>query len=163
MKTIQELEQFLDNDFNNWLSLLTHESIALWGKMDAQQMVEHLIIAVNVSNGKQLITLATPIEKVEKVKKIALLSDRPLQREFKNVALPTEPLSHGYNDLQAAKKGLIEAVQAFKNHFYQQLEKRQLHNVFGELNYQEWLWFHYKHFIHHFSQFGVIPTVDRIS
>jgi oxepin-CoA hydrolase/3-oxo-5,6-dehydrosuberyl-CoA semialdehyde dehydrogenase len=163
MKTTQELEQFIDIDFRNWLSSLTPESVALWGKMDAQQMVEHLIIAVNVSNGKQLITLATPIEKVEKVKKIALLSDRPLQREFKNVALPTDPIPHEYADLQAAKQGLIEAVQAFKNHFETEAEKTQLHNIFGELNYQEWMWFHYKHFIHHFSQFGIIPTVDRIS
>jgi hypothetical protein len=66
MKTIQELEQFLDDDFRNWLSVLTVDNVALWGKMDAQQMVEHLIIAVNVSNGKQLITLATSIEKIDK-------------------------------------------------------------------------------------------------
>lgn len=163
MKTTKELEQFLENEFCNWLSSLTIENVAFWGKMDVQQMVEHLIIAVNVSNGKQLITLATSIEKVDKLKKIALLSDRPMQREFKNVALPIDPIPHEYPDLQAAKEGLIGAVQAFKNHFNAQVEKTQLHNIFGELNYHEWLWFHYKHFIHHFSQFGIIPIVDRIN
>ncbi len=110
-----------------------------------------------------MITLATSIDKVEKVKKNALLSDRPMQREFKNVALPIDPIPHEYDDLQAAKQGLIEAVQAFKKHFNTRKENTQLHNIFGALNYQEWLWFHYKHFIHHFSQFGIIPTVDRIN
>jgi hypothetical protein len=65
--------------------------------------------------------------------------------------------------LQAAKQGLLEAIQLFKSHFNAQAERTQLHNIFGELKYQEWLWFHYKHFTHHFSQFGIIPTVDRIN
>lgn len=162
MKTTQELEHFLDNDFRNWLSSLTYENVAFWGKMDAQQMIEHLIIAVNMSNGKLFIELATPIEKVEKMKKIGLLSDRPMQRELKDFTLPTDSIHHEYADLQAAKQVLIDAVQAFKSHFNAQVEKTQLHYIFGELNYQEWLWFHYKHFIHHFSQFGIIPIANRI-
>ena len=163
MKTIQELEQFLDDDFRNWLSVLTVDNVALWGKMYAQQMVEHLIIAVKMSSGIQFITLATPIDKLEKLKKIALLSDRPMQRDYRNVLLPIEPMPHEFADLLAAKKSLIDAIIIFKNHFESQPEKTQLNYIFGELNYQEWLWFHYKHFIHHFSQFGVTSTADRIN
>ena len=35
------------------------------------------------------------------------------------------------------------------------------HNIFGYLNYHEWLWFHYKHFSHHLAQFGLITYIER--
>lgn len=163
MKTIQELEIFFATDFLAWLDVLTENHMALWGRLDAQQMVEHLTIVINVSNGKQLVELATPIEKIDKIRNIALLSDRPMQREFKNVALPIDPMPYLNEDLPAAKLALKSAVLLFKQHFENNTDKKQLHNIFGELTYHEWLWFHYKHLIHHFSQFGVIPTVERIN
>lgn len=163
MKTIQELETFLATDFLAWLDVLTENHTALWGRMDAQQMVEHLTIAVNVSNGTQTVDLVTAADKIDKLKNIALLSDRPMQREFKNVALPLDPMPYVYEDLRAAKLALKLSVLLFKQHFENNTDKKQLHNIFGELTYHEWLWFHYKHLIHHFSQFGVIPTVERIN
>ncbi len=162
MKTTQELETFLVSEFTTWLDTLSETHTALWGRMDAQQMVEHLTIAVNVSNGVQVVELATPIDKVNKIKNIALLSDRPMQREFKNVALPNDPVPYLNEDLNTAKLVLKTSIISFKQHFENKPDKKQLHNIFGELTYHEWLWFHYKHFIHHFSQFGVIPTVERI-
>jgi hypothetical protein len=163
MKTIQELETFLATDFLAWLDVLTENHTALWGRMDSQQMVEHLTIAINVSNGKQLVELDTPLEKIDKIKNITLLSDRSMQREFKNVALPNDPMPYVNEDLPAAKLALKSSVLLFKQYFKNSADKKQLHNIFGALTYHEWLWFHYKHLIHHFSQFGVIPTVERIN
>lgn len=163
MKTIQELETFLATDFLAWLDVLTENHTALWGRMDAQQMVEHLTVAINVSNGKQLVELVTPIEKIDKIKNIALLSDRPMQREIRNVALPLDPMPYVNENLPTAKLALKSSILLFKQYFENNADKKQLHNIFGELTYHEWLWFHYKHLIHHFSQFGVIPTVERIN
>ena len=35
-------------------------------------------------------------------------------------------------------------------------EKKTLHPVFGELNFEEWVLLHYKHVGHHLKQFGMV-------
>ena len=34
-----------------------------------------------------------------------------------------------------------------------------LHPFFGDLDKEEWLLFQYKHFYHHLSQFGLMPSI----
>ncbi len=162
MKSVNELEHVFENTIDNWLVALHQDSKALWGNMDAQQMIEHLIIALNVSTGKRVIELVTPIDKVDKIKNIGLLSDRPLQRDFKNVALPLDPIPHMQVDIATAIEELKKELKLFKNHYTLHPNIKHMHNVFGELGYHEWLWMHYKHFIHHFTQFGVLTPTDRI-
>jgi hypothetical protein len=163
MKTIEELRHFLDVEVFNLLENFTDDVAPKWGSMDARQMVEHMPLAIQVASGKRVLTLASPADKVEKIKNIALLSDRPLQKGFKNVALPDGPLEHIHPNLEVAIVALKQEMEDFHQSFADNVEQKRLHNVFGELNYQEWLWFHYKHFIHHFSQFGLLPEVERIS
>ncbi len=162
MKSLSELEHVFENTIDNWLTSLQKDNKALWGNMDAQQMIEHLTIALEVSTGKRIVELVSPIDKVEKIKNIGLLSDRPLQRDFKNVALPLDPISHMHADIATAITVLKTELKLFKNYYTAQPTIKHMHNVFGELNYHEWLWMHYKHFIHHFTQFGVLPPADKI-
>ena len=162
MKSISELEYVFENTIDNWTTQLHENSKALWGNMDAQQMVEHLVIAIEVSIGERVIALVTPIDKVGKIKNIGLLSDRPLQRDFRNVALPLDPIPHKHESIEKAIEQLKRKLKLFKNHYASQPDSKHMHNVFGELGYLEWQWMHYKHFIHHFTQFGILEPTDRI-
>ena len=58
---------------NNYLMLLNKldpQLKPLWGKMTPQHMVEHLILAVQMSNGKLKLECFNPPDKVSNVKKI---------------------------------------------------------------------------------------------
>ena len=163
MKPIHELENFLHNTSFTVLKDLSSSAQALWGQMNAQQMVEHLTLAVEASSGKHNMQLHTEKDKVEKIKAIMLLSDRPMPREFKNPVLPLLPLDIKHNDIEEARLALKQSLGLFMHYFKNNAEATHMHNVFGELNYHEWLWFHYKHFTHHFVQFGLMEFQSRLS
>ncbi|MDP3683019.1 MAG: hypothetical protein Q8S01_03720, partial [Ignavibacteria bacterium] len=65
------------------LGKLMDETKPLWGKMSAQHMIEHLILAVKTSNGKLTIGCFNPPEKIPALKRF-LMSARPLPKEFVN-------------------------------------------------------------------------------
>jgi hydroxymethylglutaryl-CoA reductase len=156
MKELEILDEFVFNQSFQLLGTLSSTTLPTWGRMTAQQMIEHLTIAVNVSNGINKIPLITPVDKVEKTKIILLLSDRAMPKFFHNPALPEDPIPCKHANISEAISSLKSALELFKIHFQYDPKKTQLHNIFGELNYTEWLWFHYKHFHHHFAQFELL-------
>jgi hypothetical protein len=158
MKTIDELEQLLFTHAIDLLSNLQSDTKPLWGHMDAQRMVEHLSLGLRISNGAIDLTILNGDEvRALKMKKISLLSDRPMPKGFQNPVMPVEPIPYEAAGLQEAINLLKENLQAFKNYFAQAgADATRIHNMFGPLTYHEWLLFHHKHFSHHFSQFGLI-------
>lgn len=161
MKALPQLEEFVYQTTFTLLNNLTQTSKPIWGNMDAQQMVEHLLISVEVGTGKRVVDITTPIERLAQVKSIGLMSLRPFQREVKNAILPATPLPHRFESLAQAIEQLKEELTLFANQL-QQADFKRTHNVFGELNKEEWMWFHYKHFTHHLTQFGLIAEQERL-
>ncbi|MBK8353022.1 MAG: DUF1569 domain-containing protein [Saprospirales bacterium] len=49
-----------------------------------------------------------------------------------------------------------ETIQQFLKIINEPTFKTKLHPVFGEIDKQQWLTFQYKHFSHHFMQFGLL-------
>ncbi|MFN7313162.1 MAG: hypothetical protein ACK5UI_06735 [Bacteroidota bacterium] len=161
MKSIQELEEFIFNDSLTLLQSLSETTQPIWGSMNAQQMIEHVALAVGVSNGKIDLPLLTPSEKVDRVRELNLLGNRPLPKDFKNPALPNEPMPLKEASLEASITHLYNELNLFQTLFKNTLDAKRTHNIFGPLNYEQWLWFHYKHLHHHWAQFGLIPYVER--
>jgi hypothetical protein len=137
------------------VELLTDEKKALWGKMNAQQMVEHLIDFLEMSNGRIEAELITPFKKIESVKK-SLLSNRPLAEIIELDLFPHEPKPFKTNNMFFAKQTLYEEVIEFYKFFDITSYAAPMHPIFGRLSKKEWEIFHVKHFNHHFSQFGLI-------
>ncbi len=158
MKTIEALEQRLFTHAIDLLGNLQPDTKPLWGQMDAQRMVEHLSLGLRISNGVIDLTILNGDEaRALKMKKISLLSDRPLPKGFQNPVMPAEPMPYETANLQEAINLLKENLHACKQYFAQAgADATRIHNLFGPLTYQEWLLFHHKHFSHHFSQFGLI-------
>ena len=148
----------MQNNINELLSLLKKlniETKPLWGKMSAQHMVEHLILAAKMSNGKLKYECFNPPEKLPVLKDF-LTSSRPLPRNFVNPAIGEDLIPLEYESLEMAKKVLN---QEMANHFdyFNKYPDAVLTNVtFGDLNKSEWEIFHLKHITHHFNQFGLI-------
>ncbi|MCX6169371.1 MAG: hypothetical protein NTX65_08525 [Ignavibacteriales bacterium] len=137
--------------FNN----LNSDTKQLWGKMSAQHMVEHLILAVRTSNGKLNVGCFIPPEKWPVLKKI-LISSRPLPRDFINPIIGENLLPLEYETLAEAKNVLALETEAYYIYFENNQEATLLNPTFGELNKTEWDIFHRKHFTHHLAQFGII-------
>ena len=55
-------------NLNSLLSALQPEAPALWGRMNAQNMIEHLVEAVEYTNGKRVADLRFPAEQSKQAK-----------------------------------------------------------------------------------------------
>jgi oxepin-CoA hydrolase/3-oxo-5,6-dehydrosuberyl-CoA semialdehyde dehydrogenase len=147
---------FIKNDLFSLLSDIAPGTIAKWGKMNAQQMIEHLVAFFNVSSGKIKFDLVTPEEHLPKFKEF-LLSDKQFRENTKAPAsvIGEEALPLKYKSMEEAVSRLQEAVEQFESHFRNDSKIKTLHPVFGMLNFDEWILLHYKHVTHHLRQFGI--------
>lgn len=143
------------NQYIEKLISLGSNTKPLWGKMSAQHMVEHLVLAMRMSTGKIKLECFNPPEKLPALKKF-LMSSRPLPKLFVNPAIGENLLPLEYPSLEEAKRILQQEITDYLNYFELNPEEKTMNVTFGELNKVEWDIFHKKHFIHHLSQFGLL-------
>lgn len=124
----------------------------LWGKMNVAQMLAHLNVAYDFSNGK-LETKNSWLAKIMLktfVKKI-VVGDKPYT---KNSRTAPDFLITDSKEFEIEKVKLIanikETEEKGKDHF----EGKESAS-FGPLTAKEWSNMFYKHLDHHFTQFGV--------
>lgn len=136
---------------------LSADALGKWGKMNGQQMVEHVAAFFYVSTGKIKFGLVTALEHLPKYKEF-LLSDKEFRENTKapGSVIGDEPLPLRYATMEEALEKLSESIVAFENYFKDDADKKTMHPVFGELNYEEWILLHYKHVTHHLRQFGLL-------
>jgi oxepin-CoA hydrolase/3-oxo-5,6-dehydrosuberyl-CoA semialdehyde dehydrogenase len=128
---------------------------ALWGMMSVQHMIEHLMFPLEFVHMGMTIQVLTPPEKLERQREF-LMGTYGMPRNFKMPLLPADKLPKLMGeDLNASKALLINALQGFLKVINQQDFTSLPHPLFGYLNKEEWLTFQYKHFLHHFEQFGI--------
>jgi hypothetical protein len=135
---------------------LQEDVACLWGTMTPHHMLEHLILPLQFSRGVFDVPLVTPLDKVEKVKRIMLMSDAPLKKDF-----PAPFIGPGLQPFKFASFGLAQTelkreISMFLEFMDENPNAIFTHPIFGDLNREEWYMFHRKHFTHHFSQFGLI-------
>jgi oxepin-CoA hydrolase/3-oxo-5,6-dehydrosuberyl-CoA semialdehyde dehydrogenase len=152
----QDKASFIKTTFPEWISDLSGDTAPLWGKMNVQQMVEHVTGFFKVSTDQIHFPLVTPEEHLPKYKEF-LLSDKQFRENTKAPVLPEEPLPVREADLNAAKTGLKKAIENFFTFYELHPDKKIPHPVFGPLNFEEWILLHYKHVTHHARQFGLLP------
>lgn len=133
------------------------DAMGNWGKMNGQQMVEHVAAVFAVSAGKIKVDLVTPVEHLPRYLEF-LYSEKAFRENTKApeqlVGAETRPLR--YTGMEEALDKLTGAIAYFENYFRGDAEKKTMHPVFGELNYAEWVLMHYKHVTHHLRQFGLL-------
>ncbi|MDZ4666575.1 MAG: DUF1569 domain-containing protein [bacterium] len=138
------------------VSQLKFDTLGLWGTMTPQHMLEHLLLPLQFSRGQFEVPLVMPLDKVEKVKRIMLLSDAPLKRDFVApfIGAGLQPLN--FASFELAQTELLAETDRFLAFWEKHPEAVFTHPIFGTLNRDEWYLFHRKHFTHHFSQFGLL-------
>ena len=152
------MSQFIDitqrEKLNSLLQTLQPETPAHWGRLKAQNMIEHLTEAVEYTNGKRIANLATSADEAALQKQLKVNHDFEIPRGAKGFLRDaTENIR--CDNLQTAVNELNCELDAFELYF--KMEGRTaIHPAFGPMNYQEWVIWHGKHFAHHFRQFNLL-------
>jgi hydroxymethylglutaryl-CoA reductase len=143
------------SEVENYLNFLTIKHKPMFGKLDPQQMMEHLSMTLKMSNGKEKHSQFTSEERLEGYRRF-LMSDKEMPIGTKVPFMGEEPPLYVNGSFEEAKTELFNELKAFQSHFNMNPVAIEMHPVFGNLNKQEWLRLHGKHFLHHFKQFGLI-------
>ena len=146
--------QFLETQYISLVKGIAPGTEPRWGKMNLQQMVEHVTAFFKLSTGRFHLPLVTPIENLPKFREW-LMSEKEFRENTKAPMLPDEPFPVRKPSLEAAIFSLEREVNDFCHLYDDDPEKKNLHPVFGELNFAEWVQLHHKHVRHHLRQFGV--------
>ena len=136
------------------LNALGPDQKALWGKMTAQHMVEHLYKTVQASINEIELDIYSEERRIPVLKRI-FLGERELPKEYMNPAIGPELLKLEFKDLQSAIVELEKIILRYEDYFSKNPSAKSAHPIFGHLTKEEWDKFHEKHFKHHLSQFGL--------
>lgn len=152
----QEKADFIRRTFPSLVEKLDPNTSANWGKMNVQQMVEHVTGFFMVSTNQIQFPLVTPEEHLPKFKEF-LLSDKQFRENTAAPVLPPEPMPVREKDLASAVQKMSAAIEEFFTFFKDDTSQKTQHPVFGMLNFDEWILLHYKHVSHHARQFSLLP------
>jgi oxepin-CoA hydrolase/3-oxo-5,6-dehydrosuberyl-CoA semialdehyde dehydrogenase len=145
---------YVTRQFCALVKQLPADAAGKWGKMNGQQMVEHVAGFFKVSTNKLKFELVTPAEHLPNMMAF-LYSDKAFRENTKAPVLPDEPLPLRHASITDAINELQQEVDAFVQLFTQNPGLKTTHPVFGALNFEEWILLHYKHVLHHARQFGL--------
>lgn len=137
---------------------LTENTKPNWGKMTAQQMLEHLETTLLYSIGEpEAEKCFTPEEHLEKYQD-SLYNHRKMPKDFPAPFLPEDGTlpELKYKNLEQAKEKFLENLQKYQIYYRENPEAEHMHFVFGKLNKEMMELMHRKHFTHHFEQFNLI-------
>lgn len=142
---------------NQYLQQLDESTDALWGTMNPQQMVEHLILVTEHSYGKRSVEPAITPEEQAKKKAFLLHPETEIKQGAKSPVQAGEPPVLQHKNIEEAITALNKELDAFDNHF-QKNGATVVHPSMGALSYEEWILFHSKHYTHHLKQFGLFTN-----
>lgn len=149
-----EKENFLRTKFIPLLQQLHAATQPLWGKMNAQQMIEHFTDVMMVASGKIKLPIATPADKLSRLREF-MMSEKPFKENTKSPVLGEEPMPLRKHTKEASIGKLQEEIIYFFEAFEKNPGMTTSNPVFGELDFDMNVQLLHKHALHHLRQFGI--------
>lgn len=149
------MESIFDKEANQKLlqriDSLSAAHKAMWGKMNAAQMLLHCQKPMDVGTGQLKLSRGILGMLFGKMAKRGFLKDKGFKQN-----LPTHPKFRISDtpDFEAEKKAFADKVRLFGDRGPSVLATKK-HPFFGEMSHDEWGQLLYLHTNHHLSQFGV--------
>lgn len=155
MENIAQKAYFLRHEYVQKLKTLKADAERKWGKMNVQQMVEHMAEYIALASGK-IITekIVTPAEHLEGYRRF-LSTEKEFKENTPNVLMPETPQPVKHGNLDEAIEELKQEVDHLFKVFEDDCDKKVLNAIFGELDYEMTVQLLYKHAWHHLRQFGI--------
>jgi hypothetical protein len=155
MKTTEEKANFMRMFLISEICALKPDEKGLWGKMNAQQMIEHLGDAFRNYPEADHEKMRTPAEQLEKYRAF-MMSEKPFRPDTVNPGLSSNPAPPRFKSFEESLDYLSESIEYFFSQFDDNPETIIPNPVFGNLNYEEAVHLLYKHVTHHLIQFRII-------
>ena len=153
---MEDYKEFLTVRIPQLLTELPANQKPLWGAMTAQQMVEHLHMVIGASSvlakGNE-VTTAIQIEWKNKI----ILGDIPMPKFLENPLYKNGMPAYENPTISQAADKLVQRLHNFYRIYESAEQPTNYHIFFGLLSFTELQRFHWKHFTHHFTQFGMLP------
>ncbi|AFM06042.1 hypothetical protein Fleli_3730 [Bernardetia litoralis DSM 6794] len=153
---IAEAKRFLQTTIPAATSKLLAVTKPHWGKMSAQHMIEHLYTAVVSSTIIKNTPPIPPNSRQEEFKNILIYSVEPMAKNLDNPAFRFGLPEYTNPTIIEAKTKLLSSLERFFEIYQGKDDAYNFNPFLGDLQAQEILIFHYKHFKHHYTQFGLI-------
>lgn len=160
--TLAHANAFFENQLDVLLKKLAPQTKPLWGSLTPQHMVEHLSWAIDGAMERWTTPVITPTEKLPQYRRF-ITSNLSMRHHFPHPAMPTEGKLPDLRttSLETAIAEFWERWDDFKSYFSANTGMTTNHVVFGPLNEEEWRLMHFKHVVHHLSQFGVTTVEEQ--
>lgn len=140
------------------LNNLEPDATAQWGRMNAHQMVEHLVLVLSIANGRMAVTANAEPERLAYRKMRFFEKEVPMPQGVRVDFVPEDPIVPMFPTIEQSKTYFLNELQRFMDYHEEHEGLTPIHPVFGALNYEEWIQFQVRHIKHHFRQFGLIPV-----
>jgi hypothetical protein len=152
MKTIEEKADFLRMFMITELCALEPDEKGIWGKMNAQQMIEHLADAFRNYPELDHRKMKSPEELLPKFREF-MMSEKPFRPNTVNQAMDPEPTPPRFSTMEESLDDLSNAINECFSAFDNNPEHIIDNPVFGKLNFNQAVQLLYKHSVHHMTQF----------
>jgi hypothetical protein len=146
---------FIKITFPSLLKSLKGDEIPVWGKMNAQQMIEHMTDSFRIEDEKNIQIIHTPAEQLKAYKDF-LMSEKEFKPNTKNNLMAETPPQEINDGIQKAIEELETEIDYFINYFKDDPMKITTNPFFGLLNFDEWVQLLHKHAVHHLKQFRLL-------
>ncbi|MBS1765194.1 MAG: DUF1569 domain-containing protein [Bacteroidetes bacterium] len=151
----QEKLSFIKKDAIQLLKSLKGNETPEWGKMNAQQMIEHLCDAIDDATGINNRKILTPADQLPGFRNF-MMSEKEFKPNTKNILMSETPAPVKLAGLNEAIARLENSISRLELYFKDDEHKTIVNPFFGELNFEENIQLLHKHFSHHLRQFKLI-------
>src|SRR5436190_1107990 len=114
MENLSEKAYFLRNELVEKLRQIPADAKPLWGKMNVQQMIEHMSYSMRQANGKELYTIVTPEENLPRMQAF-VASEKQFRENTPNQLLPDIPEPAKLASIDASLDELKAETEFFFN------------------------------------------------
>lgn len=156
MENINAKADFLRTEYTRILTRIAPDAPCLWGKMNVQQMIEHMCEYVAIASGKIETKTITSDENLPRMQSF-LASEKPFKENTPNSLMPDEPSAVKHVSIDNAIRELQQEIDNFFAVYAIDPNKQTPNPFFGSLGFEQQVQLLHKHALHHLRQFGINP------
>lgn len=151
---MEEKKAWLKDGYTPKLAELKPDAARLWGKMNVQQMIEHMADYVRIASGRTPMETVTPEEHLPKMQAF-LQSEKPFRENTPNALMPETPPEPRHPATTEAIEELQNELQYLFDTYTANPALVLANPFFGELGFDMQVQLLHKHAWHHLRQFGI--------
>lgn len=154
MENLEQKKAWLKSEYTKRLAELKPDAERLWGKMNVQQMIEHMSDYVRIANGRTPMSILTPEEHLDKAQAF-LTSEKPFKENTPNSLMSDEPAAIRHPHVGDAIQELQSEVEHLFDVYGKDAALKVANPFFGNLDFDMQVQLLHKHGWHHLRQFGI--------